>query len=141
MFIRLVICVLGLSALIQPTICLPVSTTTRSIHSAASQGSSDGQPDLSRREAPGDPETKYVPLGERGSPSNGYYGSASDSYGDYNSPPRKSYSAPDADGPPKKNPDEENEGVLNALLGGPVKLLGLDGSGGGLLGNLLSSGH
>ncbi|KAA1085134.1 hypothetical protein PGTUg99_010903 [Puccinia graminis f. sp. tritici] len=68
-------------------------------------------------------------------------GSASDSYGDYDSPPRKLYSAPDADGPPKKNPDEEKKGVLNALLGGPVKLLGLDGSGGGLLGNLLSSGH
>ncbi|KAA1075292.1 hypothetical protein PGT21_033056 [Puccinia graminis f. sp. tritici] len=79
MFIRFVICVLGLSALIQTTICLPVSTTTRSIHSAASQGSSDGQPDLSRCEAPGDPETKYVPLVERGSPSNGYYGVVSQS--------------------------------------------------------------
>ncbi|KAA1071444.1 hypothetical protein PGT21_007520 [Puccinia graminis f. sp. tritici] len=137
MFIRFVICVLGLSALIQPAICLPVSTTTRSIHSAVSlQGSSDGQPDLFRREAPGDPEIQYVPLVERGSPSNGYYG-PSDSYGDYYPPPKKAYSAPDADGPPKK----EKEGVLNTLLGGPVKLLGLDGNGGGLLGNVLSSRH
>ncbi|KAA1087224.1 hypothetical protein PGT21_026089 [Puccinia graminis f. sp. tritici] len=141
MFIRFVICVLGLSALIQPTICLPISTATRSIHSAASQGSSDGQPDLSHREAPGHPETQYVPLVERDSSSNGSYGPARDSHGDYDSPPRKSYSAPDADGPPKKKPDDEKEGALNTLLGGPVKVLGLDGSGGGLLGNVLSSGH
>ncbi|KAA1085197.1 hypothetical protein PGTUg99_003233 [Puccinia graminis f. sp. tritici] len=133
MFIRFVICVLGLSVLIQPAICLPVSTT-RSI--AVSQGSSAGRPDLFRREAPGDPEIQYAPLVERGSPSNGYY-TPSDSYGDYYPPPKKAYSAPDADGPPKK----EKEGVLNTLLGGPVKLLGLDGNGGGLLGNVLSSRH
>ncbi|KAA1095284.1 hypothetical protein PGT21_014923 [Puccinia graminis f. sp. tritici] len=140
MFIRFAVCVLGLSALIQPAICLPVSTT-RSIHSAVSRGGSDGQPDLFRREEPSDSKTQSVPLVERGSPSNGYYGPAGDSYADYDSPPKKAYSAPDAYGPPKKNPDQQKEGVLNTLLGGPVKLLGLDGSGGGLLGNVLSSGH
>ncbi|KAA1075291.1 hypothetical protein PGT21_033025 [Puccinia graminis f. sp. tritici] len=91
------------------------------------------------------PMALKIPVGPRPGSYRDYTffhnGSASDSYGDYDSPPRKLYSGPDADGPPKKNPDEEKKGVLNALLGGPVKLLGLDGSGGGLLGNLLSSGH
>jgi hypothetical protein len=108
-------------------------------HSAGSQGSSDGQPDLFRREELGDPKPKTVPLEERAPPSNGYSSPGGNSYGGYDPSPKQAYNSPDADGPSKKKP--EQEGVLNTLLGGPVKLLGLDGSGGGLLGNVLSSRH